>query len=114
MSAIIGVHDRKGETVAELNVDPVDILKSADTYSDLASRGREISKQAADEVQRIADTHGPMGFPVAAGIAAGVANAEAPLNAKLADFEAYSQRFAEHAATYTTQDHEAAQQYDAP
>jgi hypothetical protein len=100
--------------VAELNVDPVDLLRSADAYGDLASRGREVSKQAAGEVQRIADTHGPMGFPVAAGIAAGVANAEGPLNAKVSDFRAYSQRFAEHAAAYTTQDDEAAHQYGAP
>ena len=41
-------------------------------------------------------------------------NAEPPLNAKTADFQTYSQRFTEHAATYTTQDHNNARRYRPP
>lgn len=100
--------------MAELNVNPADLLRIADTYTALATRAAQLSPQAAAEVQRIADTHGPMGYPTALGIAAGLANAERPLNAKIADFQTYSQRFTEHAATYTTHDHQAAQRYRAP
>ena len=100
--------------MAELNVNPTDLLRFADAYGELAARAAQISPQAAIEVQRIADTHGPMGYPTAVGIAAGLAKAEKPLHAKVADFESYSRRFVEHAATYTTQDHQAAQRYSSP
>lgn len=105
---------RKGAAVAQLNVNPADLLCTADAYTELAARAAQISPQVAAEVQRIADTHGPMGFPAAIGIAVGLANAEEPLNAKVAAFQTYSQRFTEHAATYTAQDHEAAQRYGTP
>jgi hypothetical protein len=100
--------------VAELNVNPADLLRIADAYTDLAARAAQLPPQAATEVQRITETHGPMGYPTAIGIAAGLANAERPLNMKIADFHTYSQRFTEHAATYATRDRQAAQRYSAP
>ncbi|SPX94876.1 type VII secretion target [Mycobacterium xenopi] len=98
----------------ELNVNPADLLRTADAYTELAARTAQLSPQAATEIQRLADTHGPIGYPAVIGIAAGLARAEEPLNAKIADFQTYSQRFTEHAATYTTQDHQAAQHYGTP
>jgi hypothetical protein len=95
--------------MAELNVNPADLLRVADAYGELAARAAQISPQAAIEVQRIAETHGPMGYPAAVGITAGLANAEGPLMAKVADFDTYSQRFTEHAATYTDEDAQGAQ-----
>lgn len=87
-----------------LDVNPADLLRFADAYSELATRAAQISPQAAQEVQRIADTHGLMGYPTAVGIAAGLAKAEGPLQAKVDDFDAYAQRLTEHAATYTSAD----------
>lgn len=100
--------------MAELNVDKAYLLRVADAYGELAARAAQISPQATLEVQRIAATHGPMGYPTAAGIAAGLAKAEKPLNAKVADFENYSRRFVEHAGTYITQDQQGAQRYSSP
>ncbi|WP_218565228.1 type VII secretion target, partial [Mycobacterium xenopi] len=97
--------------MAELNVNPADLLRIADAYSELAARAAQIPPEAVVEVQRIAQTHGPMGYPTAVGVAAGLANAEGPLNAKAAEFQAYSQRFTEHAATYTTTDGAGAEEY---
>lgn len=97
--------------MGELKVDPADLTRVAETYRELGLRAQQISPQAAAEVQRIADTHGPMGLPTAAGIAAAMTKAEGPLNAKVADFHEYAQRFDGHAATYTSQDKEAAAQY---
>jgi hypothetical protein len=97
--------------MGELNVDPRDLLRVAASYQELGLRAQLISPQAQAEVQRIADTHGLIGMPTAVGIAAGMANAEGPLNQKIKDFDEYSQRFTEHAATYTSQDKEAADQY---
>lgn len=105
---------RKVSTVAQLDVNPADLLRAADTYTGLAERTAQLSPRAAAEVVRIADTHGPMGYPAAVGIATGIANTEPPLTAKTADFQTYSQRFTEHAATYTTEDHDAARRYRAP
>jgi Excreted virulence factor EspC, type VII ESX diderm len=90
--------------VAELNVNPADLVRVADAYNELAARAAQISPQAAVEVQRIAETHGPIGYPTAVGIAAGLAAREGPLQAKVADFTTYAQRFTEHAATYTDED----------
>ena len=67
---------------------------------------------AVAEVQRIIATHGPMGYPVAVGIVTNLAHRQAVLDAKIADFGHHSQRFTEHAATYTDQDRDAAQTYD--
>jgi hypothetical protein len=97
----------------ELNVHPSDLLNAADDYDTLAARAALISPQAAQEVQRIAATHGPMGYPVAVGVAAGLAKAETPLQAKTADFQTYSRRFTEHANTYRAADAEGAGLYRA-
>lgn len=98
--------------MAELNVNPGDLLRFADAYSELAARAAQISPQAAAELQRIAATHGPMGYPTAVGIAAGLAKADGPLQAKVADFTTYSQRFTEHTATYTKTDKDGADALD--
>lgn len=95
--------------MAELNVNPADLLRAANAYGELAARAAQISPQAATEVQRIAETHGPMGYPTAVGIAAGLARREGQLAAKVADFTSYSQRFTEHAATYESVDRDGAQ-----
>ncbi|MBS4730538.1 hypothetical protein MSM1_20175 [Mycobacterium sp. SM1] len=95
--------------MAELNVNPADLLRVADAYTELAARAALISPQAVVEVQRIADTHGLIGYPTAVGIAAGLANADGPLMAKVMDFNSYAQRFTEHAAAYTGEDAQAAQ-----
>lgn len=94
--------------MAELNVNQADLLRFADAYSGLATQMARIAPQAIAEAQRVADTHGPIGYPTAIGIAAGLVNAQGPLQAKIADFGAYSQRFTEHAADYTTTDTNAA------
>jgi hypothetical protein len=94
--------------MAELNVNPADLVRVADAYTELAARAALICPQAAAEVQRVAETHGPMGYPAAVGIAAGLAMREGPLQAKVADFHTYSQRFTEHAAAYTNADQRAA------
>lgn len=95
--------------MAELNVNPADLLRVADAYSDLATRAAHIAPQAATEVQRIAETHGPMGYPTMVGIAAALAKSEGALAAKVADFTSHSQRFTEHAATYQNVDGEGTQ-----
>ena len=95
--------------MAELNVNPGDLLRFADAYSELANRAAQISPQAVVEVQRVAETHGPMGYPTAVGIAAGLAKAEGPVQAKVDDFNTYAQRLTEHAATYTRVDGESGQ-----
>lgn len=98
--------------MAELNANPADLLRFADAYSELAQRAAQISPQAVTELQRVMQTHGPMGYPTAVGIAAGLAKAEGPLQAKVADFNTYSQRFTEHSATYTKADQTGAQALD--
>lgn len=95
-----------------LDANPADLLGFADAYSDLAARVGQISPQAAEEVQRIVETHGLMGYPTAVGIAAGLAKAEGPLQAKVDDFTTYAQRLTEHAGTYTAADAGAAAQLD--
>lgn len=96
----------------QLNVNPADLLRAADAYADLAAQAAHISPLAAAEVQRIADTHGPMGYPAAVGMAAGLANAQGPLLAKIGDFTTYTQRLTEAAATYTTTDGAVATPFD--
>ncbi|MBI2699679.1 type VII secretion target [Mycobacterium paragordonae] len=90
--------------MANVNVNPGDLISAADSYAALAARAAQISPQAGEEIQRIAATHGPMGYPVAVGIAARLAEREGPLMAKVTDFGTYSQRFTEHAAAYTGAD----------
>lgn len=104
---------RRLSCVAELDVNPADLIRVADAYGQLAARAAQISPQAATEVQRIAETHGPMGYPTAVGVAAGLANREAPLLSKVDDFNTYAQRFTEHAAAYTQEDAAGARRLDA-
>lgn len=99
--------------MAQLNVDTSDLLGAADTYTALAARTALLSQQAAVEAQHIADTHGPMGYPAAVGIATGLADPQARLEAKVTDFQTHAQRFSEHAATYIDEDHEAARRIKA-
>lgn len=94
--------------MGHLNVDPTQLLAAAADYSELSIRTALLSPQAAAEVQRIADSHGLIGYPAALGIAAGLANAEQPVLTKASDFQTYSQNLTEHAATYTDQDQRAA------
>ena len=93
--------------MAAIDVNAADLLRAADAYAALAARASLIAPQAAVEVHRIAESHGPMGYPTAVGITAGLASREGPLNAKVADFGTYSERFTEHATTYTRQDAQA-------
>ena len=80
----------------------------SDQYTELQARAAAISPQAVEEVNRIIASHGAMGYPVAVGVVAGLARRQARLQAQTAQFGVYSARFTEHAATYTTEDAEAA------
>ena len=55
---------------------PVDLLRAADDYTELAARAATISPQAVAEVTRIIETHAPMRYPVAVGTLAGLAPRE--------------------------------------
>ncbi|MDP7739219.1 type VII secretion target [Mycobacterium paragordonae] len=90
--------------MAGVDVSPADLLGSADAYAALAARAALIAPQAVVEVQRIAESHGPMGYPTAVGVAAGLASREGSVTAKVADFGVYSQRLSEHAAAYSRAD----------
>lgn len=94
--------------MAKLNVNPAQLLDAAGDYAELSARVTQLSPQALTEVQRISDSHGLIGYPTAIGLAAGLAKAEQPVLNKAADFQDYSQRLTEHAATYTSQDGRAA------
>ncbi len=98
--------------MAHLNVNTADLLRAADAYAELQMRAAAIGPHAVDEVNRIIASHGPMGYPVAVGVVAGLAPRTAALDTKAANFGEYSQRFIEHAAAYTAQDHDNAQNYD--
>ena len=73
-----------------LNVNPADLYRAADDYTELAARTAQLPAQALAEIQRIAASHGPMGFPTALGIAAGMAAREAAVQAKAAQFRQYA------------------------
>lgn len=90
--------------MGHLNVDTTQLLAAAADYDELSVRTALLSPLATTEVQRIADSHGLIGYPAALGIAAGLANAEQPVLNKATDFQTYSQNLTEHAATYTDQD----------
>lgn len=94
--------------MAHLNVNPADLLVAAEGFSDLAARAAEISPRLAAEVTRVIESHGPMGYPVAVGIVAGLVGPDARVAAKAEQFGQYAQRFAEHAATYVVEDGAAA------
>jgi hypothetical protein len=99
--------------VGLLNVNPADLYRAADDYTELAARTAQLPAQARAEIQRIAISHGPMGFPMAVGIAAGMAARESAVQAKAARFEQYADNFTGHAAAYIDQDRAAAATFDA-
>jgi hypothetical protein len=99
--------------VAKLNVNYSDLSRVSGEYAELQAQAAALSPLAAEEAQRIIASHGPMGYPVAVGIVAGLARREAGVQAKAADFGQYSDRFLEHEATYRDADHAGAQGYRA-
>jgi hypothetical protein len=100
--------------MAHLDVDPADLLRAAGDYTDLQLRAAAIGPKAVEEVQRIIATHGPIGYPLAVGVVAGLARRQADLDTKATHFGRYSQRFTEHAAAYRDQDLQNARNYGAP
>jgi hypothetical protein len=98
--------------MAHVNVNPADLHLAAADYIELQAGAAAIGPQTVEEVQRIISSHGPMGYPVAVGLLTGLARRQAALDAQVARFGQHSQRLTEHAATYTDQDHQAAQTYD--
>lgn len=99
--------------MGQLNVNPADLLKAAGDYADLSARVAQLSPQAAAQIQAVAASHGPMGYPIAVGIAMGLADREPAVQAKMAQFSTYSDRFTGHAGTYVDQDRAAAAKLDA-
>ena len=97
----------------KLDVEPADLTRVAGEYAGLQAAASAIGPQAADEVNRIIASHGPMGYPVAVGVVAGLARRQAQVDAKAADFGVYSQRFEEHAEAYRDGDHQGAQRFEA-
>lgn len=93
-----------GDGAGHLDVRPEDLLNAADDYSQLAAQLKTLSPQAAAEVQRIIDTHGPMGYPAALGIAQSLAAHEGKIDAKSGDLLRNAQRLTEHARAYSGQD----------
>jgi Excreted virulence factor EspC, type VII ESX diderm len=100
--------------VAKLNVNPADLQRVAGDYAEIQAHAAAVGPQTVEEVRRIIATHGPMGYPVALGVATGLARRQAALDAQAARFGEHSQRFTEHAATYATEDRDAAHRYNCP
>ena len=94
-----------------MRVNPADLNNAAEQYTELQMAAAAISPQAVDEVNRIIATHGPMGYPVAVGVVAGLARRQAKVEGKAADFGVYATRLNEHAATYVDQDQAGARGY---
>lgn len=99
--------------MGELDVNPADLIHIADDYNRLAAQLQTIAPQAAEQVRQIIATHGPMGYPAAVGIATGLAAQEGRIASKAQDFGQYSQRFTEHAATFSTENAELARRFKA-
>ncbi len=99
--------------MAHLDVNPGDLLGVADEYAELQARALAIGPRVVEEVERIIATHGAMGYPAALGIVVGLAREQAAVDMKAAHFGQYSQRFIEHAATYASEDLQAAKTYGA-
>ena len=99
--------------MALLNVNPADLYRAADDYTELAARTAQLLVQALAEIQRIAASHGPMGFPTAVGVAARMAARESAVQAKAAQLEQYADNFSGHAGAYIDQDRAAAATFDA-
>ncbi len=88
----------------QLNVAPVELLRFAEAYADLGAQTAALVPRATQALQQVIATHGAMGYPVALGIAAGLATQEPALSGKSTDFSEHSRRFTEHADTYAGQD----------
>lgn len=88
----------------KLDVNPADLTNAAGEYADLQRQAAAIGPQALEEVNRIIATHGAMGYPVAVGVVAGLARKQARMDAQIAQFGVYSERFTEHRAAYEGQD----------
>ncbi len=99
--------------MGRLNVNPGDLCRAADDYSELGAATARLPPLAAAEVERIAATHGPMGYPTAVGIAMGMAAREHSVQDIAAQFGQYADRFTTHASTYRDEDRRAAAVYDA-
>ncbi len=99
--------------MGQLNVNPADLLKAASDYSDLAARAAQLPPQAIAQIQSIAASHGPMGYPTAVGITAGLATREPAVQSQAVQFGQYADRFTGHAATYIDADRAAAAKLDA-
>ena len=98
---------KKGDGAGQANkldVNPADLNNVANQYADLQRQAAAIGPAAVDEVNRIIATHGAMGYPVAVGVVAGLAQKQAAMEAKTAQWGVYADRFNEHAATYRGQD----------
>lgn len=101
----------QGAGASHVQVNPADLNNAAEQYAQLQMAAAAISPQAVDEVHRIIATHGPMGYPVAVGVVAGLARRQAKVEGKAADFGVYATRLNEHAATYADQDQTGARGY---
>ena len=99
--------------MAKLDVDPAALVAVAGQYEELAARAGVVMPQVAVEVAKVAQTHGAIGYPVAVGLAAGMARQEPKFTALVAEFVARGARFTEHAATYLGEDAAAAATYSA-
>ena len=97
--------------MGKLDVDVAGLHHAAGSYRQLQEAARMISPQVVDEVDRIIATHGVMGYPVAVGVVAGLARRQGRLETKAAEFGLYADRFEEHAATYESEDDNAAKRY---
>lgn len=95
----------------KLDVNPADLINVSEQYAQLQTRVAAIGPQAVDEVNRVITTHGAMGYPMAVGVAAGLARRQAAVEAKAAQFGVYSRRFTEHAAAYVSEDEDGAGRY---
>ena len=103
----------RGDVVGKLDVNLPDLSRAAADYAELQTRASAIGPQAVEEARRIIATHGPMGYPVAVGVVAGLGRRQGALDALTAQFGAYSARFDQHVATYSSEDLEAARRFDA-
>ncbi len=94
-----------------LNVNPRDLIAVADAYAELSRRLPQLASRTVEEMQNVLATHGPMGYPVAAGIASGTGPAVGELESLAGKFADYSQRFDGSAGEYAAEDRAAAMDF---
>ena len=63
----------EGDVVAKVNVNYSDLSRVSGEYAELQAQAAALSPLATEEAQRIIASHGPMGYPVAVGVVAGLA-----------------------------------------